>query len=370
MRRLPCVVRFRTLAVVCLLAALAIPGTRSLAQDGRPQRTVEEVKALINKAGEAPPDWVTEQPARYPDTLDMSWVPSGTGWRPNHNFGAYYFGTVGRDMNGQRNGARVLHVALEANKDDATALQKTRLALADVYQNTEEWAHSAYYYHAGRPRRYEEVASLAKCYYMLGNADAARSILEQIKSDSTGTGAVIKVWGEIGELDKALALASDKSRTSTKDVAYFAAGNACRYAGEYERAVTFYEATVAPNRGGREMKVVRTSARDALQALRGFTGLDLAKTPDGDYEGTARGYRNDLTVRVTIKGGRIDAVRVVNHKEDRTLGVEQTVPARMVVRQDVNRVDATTGATHTSHAIMNAATKALSKAAGNALANN
>lgn len=361
LRNVHCIELLLALGTFCGATFLA----HGLAEGNEPvKRTVEEVKALIGQAGEAPPEWVTQQAANYPDTLDLSWKVSGTGWRPNHNFGAYLHTNVGRNMSGQRNGARVLHVALEINKDNASALRQTQQALAGVYEDTEEWAHAAYYYHAAGPRRYEDVASLAKCYYMLGCADAARSILEQVKSDNTRTGLIIKVWGEMGELDKALALASDKSRTRMKDVAYLAAGNACRYAGEYERATTFYEAAADASSGGRDLKVVKQRANDNLQALRGFAGLDLAKIPDGDYEGTARGFRNDLTVRVTIKGGTIDAVRVTNQREDRTLGVEQTVPARMVVRQDVNRVDATTGATHTSHAIMNAATKAMRKAAG------
>ena len=41
-------------------------------------------------------------------------------------------------------------------------------------------------------------------------------------------------------------------------------------------------------------------------------GWDLAKVPDGVYEGTAQGYKSEIKVKVTVAAGRITAVDVVS----------------------------------------------------------
>jgi uncharacterized protein with FMN-binding domain len=83
----------------------------------------------------------------------------------------------------------------------------------------------------------------------------------------------------------------------------------------------------------------------------------------GEYLGTGSGMGGDLVVRVKLDGKRIVSVEVVRHNEtpgisDRALS---DTPRSIVEKQSV-QVDAVTGATATSKAIMQAAADALSKA--------
>ena len=49
------------------------------------------------------------------------------------------------------------------------------------------------------------------------------------------------------------------------------------------------------------------------QAIGSEVSTDSLK--DGEYEGTATGYGGPLTVRITIKGGKLTDIKVVSHTE-------------------------------------------------------
>jgi uncharacterized protein with FMN-binding domain len=70
-----------------------------------------------------------------------------------------------------------------------------------------------------------------------------------------------------------------------------------------------------------------------------------------------------MEVAVTIKDGRIQAVRVVRHVEKQPFGALKDIPVRIIQKQSVQGIDATSAATITSDALLNAATKALHEAA-------
>jgi len=84
--------------------------------------------------------------------------------------------------------------------------------------------------------------------------------------------------------------------------------------------------------------------------------------PDGVYKGASRGYVDDVTVQVTVTDGKIAEVRVLDQKESRARTAPADVPPKMVAKQGT-QVDATTGATVTSRAIMRAAQVALESSA-------
>lgn len=81
---------------------------------------------------------------------------------------------------------------------------------------------------------------------------------------------------------------------------------------------------------------------------------------DGTYQAQSLGYSAEIIVRVTVKTGRIDQVRV-HHQETLDLGASTYLPRRMVDLQTPD-VDAFSGATVTSEAIVEAANKALKQA--------
>ena len=91
---------------------------------------------------------------------------------------------------------------------------------------------------------------------------------------------------------------------------------------------------------------------------------------DGVYEGTGKGFRGNITVKVTIKYSKIVAISLVKNEKDDKQFFEKAwaeVPYSIIALQSANenKVDAVSGATYSSHGIMaavrNALTKALSK---------
>jgi uncharacterized protein with FMN-binding domain len=89
--------------------------------------------------------------------------------------------------------------------------------------------------------------------------------------------------------------------------------------------------------------------------------LNLADVADGTYEGTAAGRNDDITVAVTVAGGKITSIEVVSHAEtpsyfDRTGSVID-----QIIEEQTVQVDAASGATLTSDGIMNAVLNALTQ---------
>jgi uncharacterized protein with FMN-binding domain len=107
-------------------------------------------------------------------------------------------------------------------------------------------------------------------------------------------------------------------------------------------------------------KAIMSAAAKALKAAH-KPPAPFEKVPDGSYRAAAKGYEGPLNVEVSVKDGRITAVKVVKHKESRPEDSLSTVPARIVAEQKTS-VDAVTGATATSKAIMKAAAQALKTA--------
>jgi uncharacterized protein with FMN-binding domain len=87
--------------------------------------------------------------------------------------------------------------------------------------------------------------------------------------------------------------------------------------------------------------------------------LATQRIADGVYEGEFSSFPNSARVRVTVEGGRIAKVEVLESFGSWiATGVEKTIPERIVADQSTS-VDAVTGATNSSRVIMNAAEEAL-----------
>ncbi len=84
---------------------------------------------------------------------------------------------------------------------------------------------------------------------------------------------------------------------------------------------------------------------------------------DGAYRGSARGYVDDIVVEVVVRDGLVRNVTVVEHKESRPLRALRDLPRRIAMAQGTDGVDAVTGATVTSDALLEAVRQALAKAA-------
>jgi uncharacterized protein with FMN-binding domain len=85
------------------------------------------------------------------------------------------------------------------------------------------------------------------------------------------------------------------------------------------------------------------------------------KYKDGVYKGSAKGYGGAIKVAVKVKGGKISKIKVLKHKESDPDTSLKKIPER-IIKEQKTQVDAVTGATITSKAIMKAVDNALSKA--------
>jgi uncharacterized protein with FMN-binding domain len=96
--------------------------------------------------------------------------------------------------------------------------------------------------------------------------------------------------------------------------------------------------------------------------------IAITETPDfmyndGVYIGISRGYKSNIEVSVEIMSDRIVSVNVLSHHESRGYYEEAVavIPSVIVDNQSPN-VDAISGATYTSRAIIEATKEAMNKA--------
>ena len=92
----------------------------------------------------------------------------------------------------------------------------------------------------------------------------------------------------------------------------------------------------------------------------GRAGLDLE---DGTYTGIGDGYGGEIEVEVTVEGGEIVSVDILDHSESEGTAdpAIDEVPEQVVEAQDYN-VDTVSGATRSSEGIMEAVENALADA--------
>ena len=83
---------------------------------------------------------------------------------------------------------------------------------------------------------------------------------------------------------------------------------------------------------------------------------------DGEYEGTADGYGGPITVRITIKDGKLTDIVIVSHSETPEYFDKANAVINEILKSGSVNVDAVSGATITSNAIKKAVAEALQKA--------
>jgi len=169
---------------------------------------------------------------------------------------------------------------------------------------------------------------------------------------------------DMGDTPKALQLAEAFAKSGYGDMAYLYAGDACRIQGRLGEALAYYEqALKTPAQGRQKGRIERNHARARanIEGIRVFDSLDLSRVRDGKYQAQSIGYAGDVHVEVTVAGGRIEAVRVTEHKEKQFYSALTDTPKQIIAKQGVTGIDAVSGATITSEAIINATARALSK---------
>jgi uncharacterized protein with FMN-binding domain len=143
-------------------------------------------------------------------------------------------------------------------------------------------------------------------------------------------------------------------------------GDACRLAGRLPEAKAFYEKVVkTPATGQRanRMKRAQERAQASLDALNLYEMADVSKVRDGSYKDSSLGYEGQVEVTVTVQNKKIESVKVTQHHEKQYYSSLTDVPAQIIAKQGVRGVDATSRATLTGDAIINATAKALGQGA-------
>ena len=103
----------------------------------------------------------------------------------------------------------------------------------------------------------------------------------------------------------------------------------------------------------------------ALAVSAALCGSAFAAMTDGTYTGEGKGRNGTITVEVTVKAGKLNAVKVVKHTE--TVGISDAAVAdfpKAIVAAQSTAVDAVAGATMTSEGIRAAVAQAIQKAGG------
>ncbi|MEN6428644.1 MAG: FMN-binding protein [Phycisphaerales bacterium] len=337
-------------------------------------RTLAEVEELIQRMGAVQPDWWDSVQLTYPPTLDLNWPLKDDGpWDANRNVGQYIWDVINPNPGRWKEGIKLVHYLMIRHKNDRAKLARSTEALGRMFHDLmEDYARAVFWWRvAARYGGYVDTIDLAHCYWKLGCKEMAEETLAQAPYDYTRHGALIKLWADMGQFDKALRLAERKASSGMPTAAYLAAGDACRLAGRYQQALAYYQKALAgQDAAGREGDVAKGKerAQASIQAIQLFDLLDIRRVPDGTYRAESIAYAGPLHVEVAVKGGRIQSVRVTEHQEKQFYSALTDTPNQIVARQGVKGVDAVTGATMTSEAILNATAKALAggmtKAAG------
>ena len=320
-------------------------------------RTREEVDELITREGKSPPPWWDDVQLNYPPTLQLDWPekPNG-GWNSQVNVGQYLWDVINPNPGKWKEGVRLMHHILKLHGKDSGIRTRAVNSLGHLYADClEDYARAAFWWRLGGGSSLD----LANCYWKLGNREMAEEILQKYGSDNTRHAGVIRLWSDMGEFDKAMRLANQRIKSDTPDVGYLAAGDTCRVVGRFDEALRFYEKAAAVTAGSRDLPRNQNRARASIEAIKVFDSLDLSRIADGAYKQSSLGYEAPVEVEVMVKGNRIETVRVTQHREKQFYSALTDTPNQIIQKQGVRGIDATSGATITSEAIINATAKAL-----------
>lgn len=341
-------------------AAPKEPAPAARPSPARPlMKSPAEVLSIIKKVGPTPPDWYAATPLNYPQTLDLTWPENAGGpWDPNRNIGQFIWTTINENEGRWKEGVRFLHHVLIANQKDMAVAKKAMKALATMYHNLhEDWARAAFWWEKAGDL---DNINLAHCYFKLGSKALAEQILRKYSTDNTRHCEIARFWAEMGEHDRALKIAL-QTANSMPDVGFLAAGDICRTAGRFPEALQHYQRVVAAASGGRDIKQSKDRAQASIDAIRYVELLNLKRVPDGTYRDSSVGYSGQVEVEVAVAGGRITGVKVTQHQEKQYYSSIKDTCGQILQKQGAKGVDATSGATITSEAVLNATVKAVGK---------
>ncbi len=321
----------------------------------------------IAEAGRTLPAWWDDTKLDIPPTLDLSYPAPVPGkplpWNNQKNIGQFVWDIVNPNPGRWRSsGIRLFHHLLELHKDDPTTLQRVRNELGMMYFRFEQdYARAAYWLlQAGADRPdfpFFSAVPLAECFWKLGDKPRTLRQLETVKDVSPG---LVKLLASMGETKQALD-AAQKLVAWNAPVGYVSTGDVYRVAGRNKEALDAYAKAVAAVGGNKRLERFKRRAEENILGLKAFEMLDLSKVADGKYRGESSGFDGPLHVEITMMDHRIADVRVTEHHEKQFYSSLSDTCRQIKEKQGLRDIDATSGATITSEAIVNAAAKALTR---------
>jgi uncharacterized protein with FMN-binding domain len=319
-------------------------------------KTKAEVLAMIKKIGATPPDWFAATPLNFPKTLDLTWTPppQGSPWDPNKNVGQFIWTSINENEARWKEGIKFLHhmhgqqgqaghretgdgVARQHVPRPPPGLGSRRLLEADGGRD-------------GHPRARPLLLQARK------QGDGRRDP-DQVRRRQFAPRQRHPPLGRSRRPRQAQA--GRQMANGIPDAGNLAAGDVCKAMGKFPEALAYYQKVLDAKSGSRDIDHNKKRAQGSIDALKVFDGLDLKKVPDGKYTANSIGYTGPVDVEVSVAGGKITDVRVTQHHEKQYYSSITETCAAIIQKQGAKGVDATSGATITSEAIINATVKAL-----------
>ena len=358
------VLPYASIKAVVPSALPAVPGTPAVASvpatPAAPAKTPADVRAIIAKVGPTDPDWLDGTALNFPKTLDLSWPEKAPPpWNNQKNVGQFLWDVVNTNPTRWREGLKLMENLQKKSSSDVQKRASNEMA-GMYFRFFQDYARAAYWWEkVGTTVDDNAGVHLAECYWRLGSKPMALDFLSKAQALDTDA---IKLFGDMGETDRAVELA----KRFDDHEAWLLAGDACRLAGRLPEAKTFYEKVVnTPGTGQRADRLKRTQnrAQGSLDALNLYELADVTKVRDGTYKDSSLGYEAQVEVEVTVKSKKIETVKVTQHHEKQFYSSITDVPAQIIAKQGVKGVDATSRATITGEAIINATAKAMAQGA-------
>ena len=337
-------------------------------QPGQNSRSRAEVERVIEQLGSTPPAWFDSTPLEYPVTLDLAWPlkPPENGWDNQRNVGQYIWDIINPNPGRWRSGVRLVYHLMSLHAEDKPLLDRDMYSLAGMYFRLfQDYPRAAYWWRkVGVVKGDADSISLAECYWRMGSRPMATSLLDTTRLRSS----MVKLWGDMGDTERALHVANRlapllvKRKISAGEV-YLHAGDALCATGNLKPAMAYYQRVLDEPEGlkGR-VELNRNRALANIAAIELYELLDLKQIPDGTYTDQSIGFSGPVHVEVTVRTGRIEAVTVTRHEERQFYAAMTDTPQQIIQKQSVQGIDATSHATVTAEAIVNATAKALAKA--------
>ena len=332
--------------------------------DSPGEKSKAEVMRIIEQQGGQPPDWLSSAPANWPKSLDLDWPLRAEGkWNESKNIGQYIWGRVNPNESRWKSGVRLVHECLDRHTGNVALTKRDMEKLGDMYFTLlQDYPRAAYWLQKANASSSKKIGVfLAECYWRLGNKPMA---MKQLGTSSLNVGA-IKLLGDMGEIEQAKRLADRFANTNGFNEAFLNAGDAFRTAGRLDEAIEYYQKVIDIKKARNPQYLKRYVARatESIEAIRLYDRADVQNVADGTYGGASTGYNGEMKIEVEVASGKIERVRVTQHREKQFYAAISDTTKQIVDKQGIQNIDGTSGATITSQAIVNATARALAKGA-------